>query len=290
MKKRLLTALFLAVLYIGLIIPSLLVHPVFYDVLVLIFMFTASYEMMKVISAKFPEPMKWVVYFHVVFAYVVFRVANHLGQGNWGISACFASLVIMIVVCFIVNMTNKKYSISNIISTLFIMIYPLSLLSYLLAINYVGDAYRAVGIVFAFGITSLVDSMALFVGSAFKGKKLIPSVSPNKTVSGAVGGILGGIAGGLVIYLFSYYNVFNLTLIAETTTANVLLYAFLGLGVAISCQAGDLIASYIKRYCAVKDYGNILPGHGGFMDRIDGVIVAGIFIFCFFAIYKVAIV
>lgn len=289
MKQRLLTAAFLAVLYVGLIIPALTVNPIFYDVLVLIFMFTASYEMIRVIQNKFAKPVEALVYVQVIIAYIAFRVANHFGQGNWGISACFGSLIIMIVVGFVYNMLSKKYTMANIISTLFIMIYPLSLLSYLLAINYVGDLYRGAGIVFAFGVTSLVDSMALLVGSTLKGPKLLPAVSPNKTISGAIGGLVGGVIGGLAIYLLSYLNLFNLQLIFTDTLVNILFYAGMGLGVSIACQAGDLIASYIKRYCAVKDYSNFLPGHGGFMDRIDGVLVAGIFVFAIFAFLKVII-
>lgn len=289
MKKRLLTSLFLATLYLGLIIPALLVHPIFYDVLVLIFMFSAAYEMMNVISAKLAPPMKVCVYLNVIVNYVVFRLANFWGQGSWGISACFVSLLGMFVICFVYCMFTTKFGIENIMSTMFILIYPLCLLTYLLALNYMGDAYRGIGIVSAFGITSLVDSMALFVGSAFKGKKLLPSVSPNKTVAGAIGGIFGGILGGLIVYLLCYFNFVNLSLFASNSFENVLFFVILGLGVSIACQAGDLIASFIKRFCAVKDYSNILPGHGGFMDRIDGVMVSAIFIFAMFAIYKLLI-
>jgi phosphatidate cytidylyltransferase len=286
MKRRLITSAFLAVLYIGLILPSIAVSPIFYDVLVLIFMFTASYEMMHVIEAKFPPAIKPCVYAQVVVGYIAFRVANWAGRGNWGISASFGSIVVMIVISFIVIMFNKKYSMANIISTLFIMIYPLGLLSYLLAVNYVGDAYREAGILFVFGATSLIDSMALFVGSAFKGKKLAPQISPNKTISGAIGGLLGGVLSGIIIYILMRCNLWGMQPIMSTPLENIILYSVLGLGVSIACQSGDLIASYIKRYCEVKDYSNFLPGHGGFMDRIDGVLVAGIFVFGFFAIFK----
>jgi phosphatidate cytidylyltransferase len=287
MKKRLITAALLAVLYLGLIIPALAVNPIFYDVLVLVFMFTASYEMIRVISNRFAAPIKPCVYTQVVFGYVVFRVANFYGQDKWGISAMFASLVIMLVVCFVYSMISKRTTVANVLSTLLIMVYPLSLLGYLLAINYLGVTYRSVGIVFAFGVTSLVDSMALFVGSIFKGPKLAPTVSPKKTISGAIGGLVGGILGGLALYFLCKIRFLGLGLVLEGTWQNVLLYCFVGLGVSVACQAGDLIASYIKRYCNVKDYSNILPGHGGFMDRIDGVLVAGIFIFAFFWVFKI---
>lgn len=286
MKTRLITSIFLALLYVGLIVPAIAVDAVFYDVLVLIFMFTASYEMMRVIEGKFAPPIKICVYIQVVLGYVAFRVANWAGHGNWGISASFGTLIIMIVISFIITMFYKKYTMSNILSTIFILIYPLGLLSYLLAVNYVGEAYREAGILFVFGATSLVDSMALFVGSAFKGKKLAPHISPNKTISGAIGGLIGGMLGGIIIYLLMDAGFLGMQPIMETTWQNLFLYTAIGLGVSVACQSGDLIASYIKRYCAVKDYSNFLPGHGGFMDRIDGVLVAGIFVFGFFAIFK----
>ena len=129
----------------------------------------------------------------------------------------------------------------------------------------------------------------MFVGSAFKGPKLLPNVSPNKTISGAIGGLIGGVLGGIIIYAISYFHLFGIELIFADTVTNVIFYAAMGLGVSIACQAGDLIASYIKRYCMVKDYSNFLPGHGGFMDRIDGVLVAGIFVFAVFAFVKVIV-
>lgn len=289
MKRRLITSIFLAVLYVGLIVPSIAFEPIFYDVLVLIFMFTASYEMMHVIESKYEPAIKPCVYAQVVVGYIAFRVANWLGHGNWGISAVFGSLLLMIIVSFIVVMFSKKtakYNMKNVLSTIFILIYPLGLLSYLLAVNYVGEAYREAGILFVFGATSLIDSMALFVGSAFKGKKLAPQISPNKTISGAIGGLLGGILSGIIIYLLMSSGFLGMKLIMATPLENLILYTSLGLGVSVACQSGDLIASYIKRFCSVKDYSDFLPGHGGFMDRIDGVLVAGIFVFVFFAIFK----
>ncbi len=286
MKRRLITSLFLAILYIGLILPAIAFNAIFYDVLVLIFMFTASYEMMHVIEAKFAPAIKPCVYAQVVVGYIAFRVSNWAGRGNWGISASFASILVMIILCFLITMFNKKYSMANVLSTLFILIYPLGLLSYLLAVNYVGEAYREAGILFVFGATSLIDSMALFVGSAIKGKKLAPHVSPNKTISGAIGGLIGGVLSGIIIYVLMNFGLLGMKVIMETPLENLILYTLVGLGVSVACQSGDLIASYIKRYCAVKDYSNFLPGHGGFMDRIDGVLVAGIFVFGFFAIFK----
>ena len=108
------------------------------------------------------------------------------------------------------------------------------------------------------------DAMAYIVGSLIGKHKLIPDVSPKKTVEGSIGGVLCSMllcmAYGLVIELITEY------------TANYLTLAITGLILAVVSQIGDLIASLIKREYGVKDYGNLLPGHGGIMDRFDSIL------------------
>ena len=63
----------------------------------------------------------------------------------------------------------------------------------------------------------------------------------------------------------------------------------LGLGTSLFCQIGDLISSYVKRACKIKDFGNFLKGHGGFMDRIDGLIISAVFLYIYFTILGVVL-
>lgn len=119
----------------------------------------------------------------------------------------------------------------------------------------------------------LADSTAYFVGSFMGKHKLCPKISPNKTVEGALGGIIGSIAGsmlaGLVFQFIVYRNVqFNYP-------------ALLVIGVycAVASILGDLIFSVIKRECGIKDYGSIMPGHGGLLDRFDSVIFCAPFVY-----------
>ena len=108
------------------------------------------------------------------------------------------------------------------------------------------------------------DTFAYFTGMLFGKHKLIPDVSPKKTVEGAVSGIFGAVAAcliyGLLIELFT------------EVSANYLSLAIIGLILSFISQLGDLAASLIKREYGVKDYGSILPGHGGIMDRFDSVL------------------
>ena len=117
---------------------------------------------------------------------------------------------------------------------------------------------------FATLIPYFSDAMALFAGLAFGKHKLAPELSPKKTVEGSVGGLVGAVAAMVVYGLvmqFGFHFQVNYLLLA--------LYGLLGSAVA---QLGDLSFSYIKRQYQLKDFGNLLPGHGGVLDRFDSVI------------------
>lgn len=118
----------------------------------------------------------------------------------------------------------------------------------------------------------LTDSGAYFVGSFLGKHKLIPQVSPKKTVEGALGGILGCIVG---------YVMYALVLIfAFDVEVNYFYLIILAVIVSIIDQIGDLIASFMKREQGIKDFGNIFPGHGGVMDRFDSTLaVAPVILF-----------
>ncbi len=112
------------------------------------------------------------------------------------------------------------------------------------------------------------DIFAYFIGMLFGKHKLIPDVSPKKTVEGAVGGILGTTA------LFAVYGILFLHL---ETIQYIVLIAFAPF-VSVIAQVGDLLMSLIKRNYGIKDYGKLLPGHGGVLDRFDSIIAVSLFL------------
>lgn len=118
-------------------------------------------------------------------------------------------------------------------------------------------------------VVCLNDTAAYFSGKKFGGPKLAPLISPNKTVSGSIGGLVIGILVGVVCerLLFESWD--------------PVLAALLSAIVVIAGQIGDLLKSYIKRSYGVKDTGSILPGHGGILDRVDGVLMAAPFLFLY---------
>ncbi|WP_067617132.1 phosphatidate cytidylyltransferase [Alicyclobacillus acidiphilus] len=106
------------------------------------------------------------------------------------------------------------------------------------------------------------DTAAYFVGKAMRGPKLLPEISPGKTVSGMLGGIVGG-AVGAVVFGWIAHPVYN-----------GWMFAAVGAIISLAEQLGDLVESAYKRVAGVKDSGRMLPGHGGILDRIDGLIFA----------------
>ncbi|MGY0619992.1 phosphatidate cytidylyltransferase [Lysobacter sp. A378] len=102
-----------------------------------------------------------------------------------------------------------------------------------------------------------------FGGKLFKGRKLAPLISPNKTIEGLVGGVVAGVTAGVVM-----------SLLAGATTAQLPAIALVALIATLFSVVGDLFESLLKRHAGVKDSGNVIPGHGGILDRLDGVLAA----------------
>jgi phosphatidate cytidylyltransferase len=122
------------------------------------------------------------------------------------------------------------------------------------------------------------DSAAYFIGKAFGKHKLAPSISPAKTWEGAIGGLLGAMAASLLFLIntplkvSNYLNWWQLIIVA--------------LLVSIFGQLGDLVESLFKRNTGAKDSGNIFPGHGGMLDRIDSLVFAVIVVYYIAVIFK----
>ena len=120
----------------------------------------------------------------------------------------------------------------------------------------------------------ITDIFAYFCGRAFGRHKLIPDVSPKKTVEGSIGGTV------FCILVMVIYGIVVEALVPQIT-ANILIFAVAGVFVAVVSQIGDLSMSLIKRRYGVKDYGVIFPGHGGMLDRFDSVIAVAAMLMVF---------
>tara|TARA_B110001452_G_C15121608_1_gene390909 strand:- start:161 stop:835 length:675 start_codon:yes stop_codon:yes gene_type:complete len=121
-------------------------------------------------------------------------------------------------------------------------------------------------------VSVCTDIGGLVFGKIFKGTKLIKSISPNKTIAGSIGSFLFSL---LLVPLFTSHFI-NIPVVS---------LFFITLLISLISQIGDLFISFLKRKAKVKDTGNLLPGHGGFLDRIDGIIFSipsGFLLFSYF--------
>lgn len=299
---RTLTALFIAVLYVAPILLGLYIYDIFYDALVVFLMVVAAFEFSRAIAIKFPKPVNIFVYANIVAGYAAFKLVSEFDRGQGGITAFFGVLAVTFIACIVFTMCNKNYEVGNAISTLFVMIYPTTIMVYTLGLAYfMPEAESSItgltvfgsqsinAILLLFICTTLTDTMAYFVGSTIKGPKLCPKISPMKTISGAIGGLVGGTFGGVIVYLLAKNGALGCAPITAAVVPNVLHFLVLGLGTSLFCQIGDLISSYVKRSCGIKDFGNFLKGHGGFMDRIDGLIISAVFLYIYFTILGVVL-
>jgi len=123
-------------------------------------------------------------------------------------------------------------------------------------------------LLFLYAVVWGTDTSAYFVGRRVGGPKLAPRISPGKTRSGAVGGTFGGVLAGFL-------------LAAAAGSPNLPLLVMVALVLSLLAQAGDLFESWLKRRHGLKDSGRIIPGHGGVMDRVDGLVAAA------FALYVI---
>jgi len=134
---------------------------------------------------------------------------------------------------------------------------------------------QALMLTLVFTVSVGSDTFALFTGTWIGGKKLCPQISPKKTVAGAVGGLAGAV-GLTVLAGFVFPLCF-----ADLTVHPLWVFALVGFVGGIAAQFGDMLASLVKRYCGVKDFGALFPGHGGMMDRMDSILFSSVIIFCY---------
>ncbi len=153
------------------------------------------------------------------------------------------------------------------------LIYLFQITNILFFTSFIITGYKAynsppLGIIFVILICIFSDTGGYIVGRLIGGKKLT-KISPNKTISGSFGSFVFSLF-PLIIFFMIYPNTENLNL----NIKNLISIIFVSLFLSFVCQAGDLLVSYFKRKAKVKDTGSILPGHGGLLDRIDGMIFA----------------
>lgn len=210
------------------------------------------YEFLKVFSLQ-KSAFAVVDYLATVLLYTFL----YLGKDNFLFPLV---LFVMLLSMAIYVITFPKYKDTDMTKAFFGFLYAGVLLSYVFRIRSMEDG---LWLSFFILISSWInDICAYFVGSAIGKHKFSPKVSPNKSVEGFVGGVLGA---GFIGFLYA-------VVFADSVPFSGLYCAIIAALGAIPAVIGDLAASAIKRDNGIKDYSNLIPGHGGMIDRIDSVL------------------
>ncbi|MDR2902704.1 MAG: phosphatidate cytidylyltransferase [Lactobacillales bacterium] len=165
----------------------------------------------------------------------------------------------------------SKYNLSMTFGTLYISL-PLAALGY---IYYVNESISREIVLWLFFVVWATDTGGYIVGSSLKGPKILPKISPKKTWSGCIGGVVFAMA---VAYVFSLYLKAHNLITPADALYDLLTPVLVASAAVLSVFsiAGDFFESYVKRRLDIKDSSNLIPGHGGLFDRVDGLLFAAV--------------
>ncbi len=216
------------------------------------------------------KPVKWLGYLSCLFIALIHIVPENISDlATHNILTLIIPTLIFISFAQVI-ITNMKTNFKDIAYTVFGIIYIITCISSIALIRGLNNGRILVwyAIIAAWG----TDTWAFIVGSKF-GKHKFSKVSPKKSLEGCIAGIIGAII-LVIIYTFAINSIYNLEYSYLYTCIITLLLSVIG-------QFGDFAASSIKRYVDVKDFSNLIPGHGGMLDRIDSLMFLAPFAYIF---------
>lgn len=222
------------------------------------------YEFYHATRAKGVKPIISVGYIMLIVYYALNNDLNILSS----------LLVIGVFISLIIPVFNLKRSFIDIGISILGFIYVGVFFSFIYLVSAKEQGQYYVWLIFI--ASWMTDTAAYYAGSFFGKHKLCPEISPKKTIEGSIGGLLGS---AVCCTLFG-------AIISDFTTV-MPIYHFLIIGLLCGglSQLGDLVASSIKRYVGIKDYSNLIPGHGGILDRFDSIIFSAVVIFYYLTIF-----
>lgn len=296
MKIRLISGSVYVALLIGFYLLKVLVHDLCFDLLIYAFALLGTFEMLRAMKEKTTKAERGITFVFAIVCIPACAILEFYYQiGLQAVAVSFFLLTVALLSLFVLR--HEETTPENIGVSLLSAAYPTLLLCVLVLANHAPalPALESVAfnsdllILFILVIAPFADSFAYLFGKFLRGKfpkKMAPNISPNKTVIGGIGGLVGGLVGALVLYCV--YN----AIFGSFENAGLWICVYLGIGLlsAVATAFGDLVESCLKRKVGVKDMGNIMPGHGGVLDRIDGTMFASIIVYlayvlvCLFAV------
>lgn len=253
MKQRMISAIVATIIFI----PIFILGGIWFNIAFFILTLLGLREFMKVREKekKLPDFIRLISYLMITFLYFENTLNNNLDFSidYRLVSGIFLTLLLPVVLYH----DEKIYDIKD----AFYLLGGVFFLGCSMSLFYIYRSYSLELIVFLFLITIITDSYAYFVGRLIGKNKLLEEISPNKTWEGTIGGSLVGTFVGTVYYT----TVINPNVDLFQVSIIILFLSLVG-------QFGDLFFSAIKRKYRVKDFSNIMPGHGGILDRFDSII------------------
>ena len=238
------------------------------DILLTIVALLAMDEYLNAIS-KVCKPIRWVAYLSCISIAIVHLVPKE----SINTITTLAIPTILLVLFAHIIATNMKITFKDVAYTFLGIFYVVFFMMFVALID--GMENGKILIWYAIFAAWGTDIFAYFIGKKF-GKHKFSKVSPKKSIEGCIAGTIGAI---LIILIYTYFvnTYFNLN------------YSYIYIGIMATIlsligQIGDFVASSIKRYVDIKDYSNLIPGHGGMLDRIDSLIFLAPFAYVFFTL------
>ncbi len=298
MLKRTITGFFIILILAG-FVALRQVSLYFFDILALAIIMGSVHEIVmaaKVGGKKILLPL--VFAYPVILGIIYIFATNFKDALLYQVLALLGCFIILMAYELILNCVLRKagktetdqdklnQSLLNTTKhTMEILLYPTTLLGVLFGLNHFGLNLGYVAIIMVFMITMTTDVFAYLFGSMLKGPKMAPEISPKKSISGMIFGALGGVIAAGLGYLFFVHLGWFGALAYLGTAKQILIFVICGVLGTFLTQFGDLVASAYKRKVGIKDFGKIFPGHGGFMDRVDGLMFTAALVFVVFALF-----
>ena len=250
MKKRVISAIIMVMLFV----PFVILGKIPFAILMTILGFVALKEMLD-LEKDLPIVLK-------VFSYIIclFLMLHGFKIFNLGMITDYrviGTLFVFSASSMVIIGNLKKYNYKDCLWLMTIVLMIGILFNNLINLRNMGVYI----FVYIFLISTMTDTFALLCGKYFGKHKLSPNISPNKTIEGSLGGSILGTIISVVFYLFFVDKYVNMMLLIIVTFA-----------LTIIGQIGDLFFSSIKRHYGIKDFSNLIPGHGGILDRLDSVL------------------
>ena len=292
MLKRTLTgAVILLVTALMILSRSLTIY--FFDFFVMAISFVATYEIIKV-NTKEEEmlalPLKnySYVYLPLVYCYLTYlaySLSNSILHSLIYQAALFLFVVLVAFIWDLFYLAKLRKSNIDIPKHLLLrgtkltaltMFYPITLIGTLYGFGIAGmsSSLGTMLVIVIIAVTMCTDVFAYLFGMAFHKGILASQISPKKSISGAIGGLVGGVVASASIFLICTFLLEVNPFAGYELWRVITFFALSGVLGSAFVQIGDLVASAIKRKVDIKDFGRIFPGHGGMMDRIDGLMFA----------------